>query len=229
MNMLSDMLAAGHGSDAVEFIVILVTVVIIIIGNLIKKGMESAKKQQADAARRQGYRPPADASQEEDGNEPLPPVTRKTNADRLYEQARHRRQEYEQQKTFGHSVMQQGGGQPAQPLAPAAHKNLVAGSAAAEQTRVEQELQRLRIRQQKLEAQRAKRLSLRGEPYNETTQAIETRVLHVPAAQMETAQAAGPATGLHLMDPHQAKAAIVFHEIFSPPKALRGEAEMWDM
>ena len=31
-----------------------------------------------------------------------------------------------------------------------------------------------------------------------------------------------------LNDPQQARTAMIYHEIFSPPKALRDGGEMWD-
>ncbi len=47
----------------------------------------------------------------------------------------------------------------------------------------------------------------------------------IPAAFL-SARAAG--TRLHLTNPETARQAIIFHEIFSPPKALRDTPEMWD-
>ena len=47
----------------------------------------------------------------------------------------------------------------------------------------------------------------------------------IPAAFL-SARAAG--TRLHLTNPETAREAIIFHEIFSPPRALRDTPEMWD-
>ena len=38
-----------------------------------------------------------------------------------------------------------------------------------------------------------------------------------------------PAVEVDLNDPRVLREAMVYHEIFSPPKALRGQREMWDL
>ncbi len=51
------------------------------------------------------------------------------------------------------------------------------------------------------------------------------RLDHVEEAEV----AAGPAVQIDLSAREAARQAIVFHEIFSAPKALRKETEMWEM
>lgn len=221
MKMLADILAVKRDFDITQIVFILAVVVIGIVSSLIKKAAENNKKRQADAERQASR--PANSSQQNTDDEQLPSASRKTRADRLYEQAHQRRLKYEQQEQFGHAAAVQS----VAIKSPPEHKTHVAGNMAAEKTRVEQELRQLRSRQQKLENQRDQRMTT-ASPGSEDTTAIEARLLHIPEAE-RPAIASGLKISLQLANLQQAKAAIVFHEIFSPPKALRHEAEMWDM
>ncbi len=99
----------------------------------------------------------------------------------------------------------------------------------AEKTvRVAQEMQLRQQRQAQLEAERSQRMATRQSPEADT-QAIEARLVSVPggARPMETEQIGKPGIP-ELTTRSAAQQAMILHEIFSPPKALRQGDEMWD-
>jgi len=112
--------------------------------------------------------------------------------------------------------------QPARPVPPAAPQ--------AEQTvRVSDELRLRQQREAKLERDRQKRLSTRVSPESDTN-AIEAHLVSVHPDEADTApmqiSKVGGIASLRTLD--NARKAIILHEIFSPPKALRKGGEMWD-
>lgn len=93
--------------------------------------------------------------------------------------------------------------------------------------RVEEELKLQRRRQRDLEAQRRKRLASRKVPEADSA-AIEGRILQVRPDQ-EAAHDLPTGPAVNLSSAERARRAIIFHEIFSAPKALRQGKEMWDV
>ena len=95
--------------------------------------------------------------------------------------------------------------------------------------RVSQELRMRQQREAQLEAERQRRLAARQSPQSDSN-AIEARLVSVRPAEAETAvrQISEIGVILQLDTPAEAQRAIVMHEIFSPPKALRQGGEMWD-
>jgi len=96
-------------------------------------------------------------------------------------------------------------------------------AAPASTGRVEQEIARLQQRLSRLEQVRTQRLG--------TLAAREAKFGSRLAAVRPDADAAVKpvvAVGVDLGDRQLARSAIIFHEIFSAPKALREGAEMWD-
>ena len=93
--------------------------------------------------------------------------------------------------------------------------------------RVEEELRVQRRRERKLDADRRKRLAPRKVPEADSA-AIEGRILHVRPGQ-EAAQDVPTGVIVDLSRADRARRAIIFHEIFSAPKALREGKEMWDV
>ena len=96
---------------------------------------------------------------------------------------------------------------------------------------VEDELRREQQRQARGDADRQRRLaepkSLVGQRKSVAT--IRPHVPHVQPEEWRTSEdAAGRRLEVDLADLQAAQRAIIFHEILSPPKALRQEAEMWD-
>ena len=58
---------------------------------------------------------------------------------------------------------------------------------------------------------------------------IEKRLVSLHPLSAYTVEDVTRVTGVvDLSDPHKARTAIVLHEIFSSPKALRPPDEMWD-
>lgn len=85
--------------------------------------------------------------------------------------------------------------------------------------------QQQRLRQE--EQRRAARLRARRPPEADSA-AIAQRLVHVRTADAQVSDAQPRRQALQLRTPQQARRAIIFHEIFSAPKALRQEPEMWD-
>ena len=93
--------------------------------------------------------------------------------------------------------------------------------------RVEEELKLQRRRQRDLEAHRRKRLAPRKATEAHFA-AIEGRILQVrPDQEAQQDLPTGPV--VNLSSAERARRAIIFHEIFSAPKALRQGKEMWDV
>jgi len=96
--------------------------------------------------------------------------------------------------------------------------------------RVSEELRLRQQRQAQIEQDRQKRLGARVSPESDTN-AIEARLVSMhpdeagTTAPMQISRAGGIAGLRTLAD---ARKAIILHEIFSPPKALRKGGEMWD-
>jgi len=93
--------------------------------------------------------------------------------------------------------------------------------------RVEEELKLQRRRERKLDAQRRKRLAPRKVPEADSA-AIEGRILKVRPGQ-EAAHDVATGVIVDLSRAESLRRAIIFHEIFSAPKALREGKEMWDV
>jgi len=91
---------------------------------------------------------------------------------------------------------------------------------------VEQEIARLESRLSRLSRLRDLRLAA-SKPEEADTAAIEARLLRIRPGEAPTGLA--QKVHLDLSDPALARQEIMFHEIFSPPKALRPEAEIWDI
>jgi len=102
--------------------------------------------------------------------------------------------------------------------------------AAPEPVRVRDELRIQQQRRRQIEAERARRLAAPKSPQADTA-AIEERVVSVEPAQGPAPPVPSLAGGLDigLLTPANARRAIVMHEILAPPKALRRDAEIWDL
>jgi hypothetical protein len=100
---------------------------------------------------------------------------------------------------------------------------------AAETVRVAQELELRQQRQMQLEAERRQRMATRQSPEADT-QLIEARLVSVPGGQRaaEPEKTSEPELIPKLTNRSTAQQAMILHEIFSPPKALRQGGEMWD-
>ena len=84
----------------------------------------------------------------------------------------------------------------------------------------------LQTHMRKREQLRAQRMETET-PLEADTSAIDSRILRIRPSVVAAAQSS---QRLHvdLADLAAARAAIVYHEILSPPKALREGPEMWD-
>ncbi len=125
-----------------------------------------------------------------------------------------------------------GASQPARPKPPAvpqARRTRQPEPIAPQPVRVSQELRQNQQRQAQIEADRRKRLAARKSPESDTN-AIEARLVSVrPKDALTTPGEIGKIAAIvELNTPAEAKRAIILHEIFSPPKALRTGGEMWD-
>ncbi|MHC4294374.1 MAG: hypothetical protein ACYSTL_02180 [Planctomycetota bacterium] len=111
---------------------------------------------------------------------------------------------------------------PPRPLAPPAPKR---------PRSVEDEIARLRSRLGNLERLRKQRLAVHI-PDEADTEAIESRLVSIRPAigskRRAVPRIAAATLGVNLSDPLDARDAIVFHEIFSSPKALRQTPEIWE-
>ena len=85
-------------------------------------------------------------------------------------------------------------------------------------------------RLQRQQQQRQRRLASRKSPEADTA-AIEAHLLHIrPGADPAGGQAVSYlAPELNLAQRDALRRAILYHEIFSPPKALRQDRELWDI
>ena len=93
--------------------------------------------------------------------------------------------------------------------------------------RVGDELKRERQRMDGQELSRRKRMAVR-KPSHDETASIEAGIMSV-ATRGRQVGGQGPAVAVELTDARQARQAIIYHEIFSPPKALREGPEMWEL
>ncbi|MDP6046172.1 MAG: hypothetical protein QGH94_11395 [Phycisphaerae bacterium] len=93
--------------------------------------------------------------------------------------------------------------------------------------RVAQELKLRQQRQAQLEADRQKRLSARKPPEADT-KAIEARLVDAKLSSKETSiqKIDRPGVIIELQNRSAAKKAMILHEIFASPKALRKDDEM---
>lgn len=116
---------------------------------------------------------------------------------------------------------------PARPQPSKAEEPIMLTPAEPESVRVDEALRQERRRQRDAEAQRRKRLASPRVAEADSA-AIESRILKVHPGQGDAQDLpTGPAVDLSSAD--RARRAIVFHEIFSAPKALRRGKEMWDV
>jgi hypothetical protein len=125
-----------------------------------------------------------------------------------------------------------GASPPARPkpsAVPQARRTIQPVPVAPQPVRVSQELRHSQQRQAQLEVDRQKRLSTRLSPESDTN-AIEARLVSVRPEDtvMEPEKIGVISAIVELNTPAEAKRAIILHEIFSPPKALRTGGEMWD-
>jgi len=113
--------------------------------------------------------------------------------------------------------------QPARPVPPPVVP------AAGKTIRVSEELRLHQQRQAQIEIERQKRLASRTSPEFDTN-AIEARLVSVHPSVGDTAPGQIGKTGviLQLKTRDDAQKAIIMHEIFSPPKALRKGGDIWD-
>ena len=115
---------------------------------------------------------------------------------------------------------------PQQQLIPTIRPPQPAAAAAAVGANIEQEMDRLQQRRDSLEQLSSKRLSMLS-PAEADTAAISARLVSIRPGQADLREHVARSL-VELNDPATARAAIMFHEIFSLPKAMRHEAEMWD-
>jgi hypothetical protein len=91
--------------------------------------------------------------------------------------------------------------------------------------RVEEELQRQKRRLEQDDAQRNKRMHTQA-PQESKTEAIEARILHIRKPDIGQLSASEAAVHVNLLSANNARHAMLLHEIFSPCKALREEADL---
>jgi len=95
---------------------------------------------------------------------------------------------------------------------------------------VEEEIRRLQSRLGKLEDLRRHRLSARVPPEAIAAEMKRGNAFPIGDGPTEPVpKRAAPIVNVNLASTDMARMAIVYHEIFSMPKALRTENEMWDM
>jgi len=92
---------------------------------------------------------------------------------------------------------------------------------------VEEEIGPLQAHMRKLEQLRARRMEMEAPPEADLA-AIEARLLRIKPPPIATAPS-GQRLQVNLVDLAAARSAIIYHEILSPPKALREGPEMWEL
>ncbi len=92
---------------------------------------------------------------------------------------------------------------------------------------VHEEITRLQSKLRKLEHLSVSNLEMEPSPEADTA-AIESRLLSIRAAKTGQGIAGNSFIAVNLLNPTNARNAIIMHEIFSPPKALRDQDELWD-
>ena len=203
------MLARGDG--VVELIVVAVFIAISIIGAVLQKAAKEreVKRKQEEQA---GH-PDTSAPAKRRRYKPLDEATR--TVDRA---GSGRRQQAAQQLQSA----QQG---------PVVQSPTAAGPSSRQQiTAVEAEVLEQRRRLAKRQAERRRRLAARKSPEADT-EAIESRLIHAVPIAAAAAETLPSGAGMKetLASAERARAAIIFHEIFSCPKALRRGPEMWEL
>ena len=116
---------------------------------------------------------------------------------------------------------------PQQKVAPAEPAVLGVGVRDADLHRVQQLRQKQQLRQRRLSE-----LEMDEAETKADTEAIVSRLVSIaPAAKTPSAEEAATdmAVGLNLRDADALRRAIIYHEIFSAPKAMRQEREIWEL
>jgi len=201
------MLAAGDGGTF-EIVIVLLFIVISIVGGIIKKASEKQKQKQ------QKGRPPA--------KQPRP-----TGQGEQAQQG----QPSQRPTPQGQAPQRQVSARPAQrqPVRVALAHPQAAAKPEDLSANVQTELATQQQRLQKAGLSRRRRLAARKPPEADSA-AIEKRLTSIkPEPTDETAQTQQEHRQIvRLLGRNQARQAIIYHEIFSPPKALREGREMWD-
>ncbi len=119
--------------------------------------------------------------------------------------------------------------EPLGPQAAPAPSQLVAAKSAARPSlrTVHEEITRLQSKLRKLEHLSVSNLEMEPSPEADTA-AIEARLISIRPAKADRAVAGNSFIAVNLLNPTNARNAIIMHEIFSPPKALRNQDELWD-
>ncbi len=202
-------LARGEG-DVIELAVIVLIVVVSIVVSIIKKvaasRAEEARRQRPQQA--QPRRPQPGRTAGPAGPPPAPP-------------------QIGPDVEMAQQALRAMGLIPARPQPYEAEEAVVLTPVEPESIRVGEELELEHRRQRGQEAQRRKRLAARKVPEADSS-TIEGTILHVRPSQ-EPGVTAWTGPSVDLSSPARARRAIIFHEIFSAPKALRQGKEMWDV
>jgi hypothetical protein len=90
---------------------------------------------------------------------------------------------------------------------------------------VDEEADRMRLDMERRTAVREQRMATAA-PSEADTAAIDARISHFQRMEVQAEQVAR--VQVDLADPRRLREAIIYHEILSPPKALREGPEMWD-
>jgi hypothetical protein len=107
------------------------------------------------------------------------------------------------------------------------HQTVLKPGAHADISGIDAEIERLRERTRRLQTLRGKRLAAM-KPAEADSSAIEARILHVPAAP----RSGRPGTitfPVYLNTSDAIRHAVVYRELLGAPKALREEAEFWEV
>lgn len=99
---------------------------------------------------------------------------------------------------------------------------------AQDEISVDEEVRSRQRRRKLLDQKQQERLSAR-QPTEADTAAIESRLLSIKPATIEPAQQlARPRIRVDLRAPQNAREMMIYHELLSPPKALRTDPESWE-
>ena len=204
MTCTVNILAAGE--ELFNVIVVLALVAISAIVGMVQK---AKRKQQQDRQAQQQHerRPPVDQDRQAPAARPQPP--KRVPAEQLAEAMR---------QALGIEILPEEP-RPPQPVAEAPPKP----------PRPQRPRRKLKRRRAAPETPEQRLRSDELGELKDRHMAVGARGLLTPASMQPTAPGRREVITVDLSEIQQARRAILYHEIFSPPKALREGQEMWDM
>jgi len=221
MTGATDILAAADIGDLFSLIIFIVLAVVFTVAKLAEKWLGRLSERQADERRRrreaagQGrapQRPPTRSAQQQAGRKRYPPMPPPVRGRRAAQQAGRvavpELQLVPTEPVVLEPVARRTVIEPPRPVRePVAPQRVPAGTPERLGVQAEREAVRLQSHMRKLDLLRRQRLT-------------------AARFALDPRQTAGEA--IDLTNPLTARQAMIFHEIFSPPKALRREPEVWN-